>query len=247
MNERNDNMAKYSNTARANFMADLDKLFNALDPSGANTKWYHDKYDKVSDKEFDDWVKWLDTLEHNFYWEFEEYKRPAKLENIEKAAKLFGIQLYERVAVPYLNGTAENVIVTPNPVPVGWTHVKRLPQTIHHKNSGSTSINKRNSKTGQVTGEDKNGRITDVETYAMTAYGAEHSLKELLGFRADDEAAKNQAYNRIERDGVVYMGDLQSSPEDKSAINTLDVFYTSAGMKTNIISGSKLIMSPRAK
>ena len=46
-------------------------------------------------------------------------------------------------------------------------------------------------------------------------------------------------------EGVVYLNRLQSSPEDKAAINTLDVYYTSAGMKTNIISGSNIIMSPR--
>ena len=46
-------MPKYTNQARADFMADLDKLFNALDPTGTNTKYYHDKWDKVSDKEFD--------------------------------------------------------------------------------------------------------------------------------------------------------------------------------------------------
>ena len=226
-------------------MRSLDKLFNLLDPSGDNTKHYHEKLDKLSDKKFDEWIDWLSEDQNNFYWEFIEYKRPAKLENIKKAAEAFNIPLYERVAVPYLNGTKENVIVTPDPVPVGWIHVKRLPQTIHHKNTGSTSITKRNAKTGQVTGEDKNGRITDVETYAMTAYGTEKTLKELLGFRADNEAAKNQAYSRLMNEGVVYLDELESYPEDRVAINTLDVYYTSAGMKTNIISGSKLISSPR--
>lgn len=238
-------MPKYTNAARAKFMADLDKLFNTLDPSGTNTKYYHDKWDKVSDKEFDKWIEWLDNQDNNFYLETEEYKRPLTLENIVKAADAFNIPLYERVAAPYLNGTEENVIVTPDPVPVGWIHVKRLPQTVHHKNAGSTSITKRNMKTGQVYGEDKNGRITDVETFALTAYGAEKTLKELLGFRADDEVAKNQAYASLSTDGVIYQGDLKSDPEDKAAINTLDVYYTSAGMKTNIISGSDLIMSPR--
>lgn len=241
-------MPKYENKARADFMADLDKLFNALDPTGTNTKWYHDHFDPMSDKEFDKWVEWLDEdLTHNFYWEVVEYERPMKLEYIENAAKLFGIRLYERVAIPHINGDTRTVIVTPDPVPVGWTHIKRLPQTIHHKNSGSTSIEKRSSTTGQVTGADKNGRITDVETYALTAYGATNVLKEMLGFRADDEAAKNQAYNRIAVDGNVYLSELESYPEDKVAINTLDVYYTGAGMKTNIISGTKLIGSPRVR
>lgn len=241
-------MPTYSNKARADFMADLDKLFNALDPTGTNTKFYHEKWDKVSDKEFDKWVLWLDeAFEHNFYWEIDEYDRPAKLEYIQKAADLFGIPLYERVCIPHLNGKDGPVVVTPDKVPVGYIHEKRLPQTVHHKNSGSTSINKRSSITGQVSGQDKNARISNVETYALSAYGANNTLKEFLGFRADDEMAKNQAYNRIATDGVCYLGELESLPEDKTAVNTLDVYYTSAGMKTNIISGSKLLASPRKK
>ena len=241
-------MPKYNNPAREQFMADLDKLFNALDPTGTNTKYYHDKWDKVSDKQFDEWVMWLDAaFENNFYWEIVEYERPAKLEYIMDAAKKFGIPLYEHVSIPHLNGTTDNVITTPDEVPVGYIHMKRLPQTIHHKNSGSTSIAKRSSTTGQVTGADKNARITNVETYALNAYDAKNVLREFLGFRADDDVAKNQAYNRIATDGVVYLDELESFPEDKAAISTLDVYYTSAGMKTNIISGSKLIASPRKK
>ena len=88
--------------------------------------------------------------------------------------------------------------------------------------------------------------ITNYLTNAIkNAYGAEKTLKELLGFRADNEAAKNQAYSRLMNEGVVYLDELESYPEDRVAINTLDVYYTSAGMKTNIISGSKLISSPR--
>lgn len=241
-------MPTYTNKARAEFMADLDKLFNALDPTGTNTKYYHDKWDKVSDAEFDKWVKWLDSaLENNFYWEIDEYERPAKIEYIMDAAKKFGINLFERVCIRHINGEKGPDIVTPDPVPVGWIHVKRLPQTIHHKNSGSTSITHRNSLTNQVTGEDKNARVTDVDVYALTAYNANYTLKEFLGFRADDMAAKNQAYTRLSAEGVVYLDELESEPEDKGAINTLDAFYTAAGMKTNIISGSKLLASPRTK
>ena len=241
-------MPKYSNKYREEFMADLDKLFNALDPTGTNTKWYHDFCDPMSDKEFDDWVLWLHSdLKHNFYWEVVEYERPMKLEYISKAAKLFNISLYERVCIPHINGDRKTVIVTPDKVPVGWAHIKRLPQTIHHKNSGSVSIEKRNSITNQVIGADKNGKITDVETYALTAYGANNFLREMLGFRADDEAAKDQAYSQIVTEGVVYLNDLESYPEDKVALNTLDTYYTGAGMKTNLVSGTKLIASPRVK
>ena len=119
-----------------------------------------------------------------------------------------------------------------------------MPQTIHHKNAGSISNSKRNTKTGQVTGDDKNGRTTDVETFALSAYGADKCLKELLGFRADDMAAKTQAYASIEKDGYVMLDDLRSGQTDKVAINTLDAYYTAMGFKTNIVYGGNMIVVP---
>lgn len=242
-------MPKYTNQARAEFMAELDELFNIIDPSGANAKYYHDKWDSVSDAEFDKWIMWLgeDDFANNFYWEIDEYDRPMKMELIFKAMKKYDIPIFEKCCIPHINNSGEDVIVTPDPVPVGYIHIKRLPQTVHDKNTGSTSISKRSALTNQVTGQDKNARITNVETYALKAYGANHSLKELMGFRADDEAAKTQAYNAIAENGVVRLADLESGPEDKVAVNTLDTYYTAAGMKTNLVSGTKLIKGPKIK
>ena len=134
--------------------------------------------------------------------------------------------------------------VTPTPVPVGYIHIKRMPQSVHHKSSGSTSTKHRSSKTGQVTGADKNGRNTDVETYCMSAYEANETLAEFLGPRADDQVKKLQMREKIERDGYVRKADLSSTQEDKVAINTLDVYYTAMGMNTNIVRGGSLISSP---
>ena len=242
-------MARTIKQKRVEFMDRLiNKIFNNLDPSGANSKWYKDMLDKKTDEEFD---KWFHTVfmkeDYTLYWEFIEFEREAKIENIAKAAKANDIPLYEFVAVPYTNGDPNNVVVTPEPVPVGLLNEKRMPQTIHHKNAGSTSIDVRNSKNGQVTGADKNGRNTDVETYNLIVYGAYKSLGEFLGPRADNEVEKNQMYSKIERDGYVNSTDLHSSKDDRTAQNSLAVYYESAGLVTNLINGGGMIQSPRNK
>ena len=227
-------------------MTTLLTVMNKLDPSGDNAKIYEEKFKKMSDSQFDAWVKkFFADDKQNLYLEIVEYERDLTLENIENAAKYLKVPLYERVCIPYLNGDSELCIVTPTPVPVGYISIKRLPQTVHHKSSGSTSIRHRSAKTGQVTGKDKNGRNTDVETYAMTAYGAEKTLAEFLGPRADDEVKKNQMYTRIELDGVCNESQLTSNQEDKIAINTLDVYYEAMGMVTNIVRGGSLVSSPK--
>ena len=144
-------------------MKTLTTVMNKLDPSGENAKIYHEKLDKMTDAQFDKWAKaFFADEKQNLYLEIVEYERDLSLEQIEDAAKFLGVPLYERVAIPYLNGDPELVTVTPTPVPVGYIHIKRMPQSVHHKNSGSTSIRRRSSKPEQVTGEDKTGRNTDV-------------------------------------------------------------------------------------
>lgn len=241
-------MARTIAEKRKEFMTTLLGVMNRLDPSGANADMYEKKFEKMSDEEFVKWItEFRDDEKMNLYLETVEYERDLTMANIERAANFIHVPLYERVALPYINNDPDNVVVTPEPVPVGYIHIKRMPQTIHHKNSGSTDIKRRNSKTGQVTGEDKNGRNTDVESYALTAYGASNTLAEFMGPRADDLAAKNQMYAKIERDGVVYKKDLVSHQEDKVAINTLNVYYWAQGFTTNIVNGGNLLSTPLSR
>ena len=69
----------------------------------------------------------------------------------------------------------------------------------------------------------------------MTVLGSEYGLKELLGPRADDMEMKQEMLRAISRDGYVSMKDLHSDIDNKTAINTLDVYYTAAGLISDLI------------
>ena len=242
-------MARSIKEKRAQFMNTLiNKIFNNLDPSGKNSRRYKKMLDSMTDEQFDKWVR--NTFKkdtYNLYWEAVEFENETDVENIKKAADAINVPLYEKLVVPYLDDDPSVNPVTPVEVPVGYLHIKRMPQTIHHKNAGSVYIDKRNSKTNQVTGEDKNGRNTDVETYDLIAFGAKNSIKEFLNPRADDVKRKSQMYEKIDRDGVVYLKDLHSNPEDRTSINTLNVYYIAAGLVTNLVNPNRMFSSPRDK
>lgn len=241
-------MAKSISEKRKKFMDTLITTMNKLDPTGDNAKIYKEKFEKMSDAQFDSYVKdFFNDDKKNFYLETVEYERDLTLDAIENAAKYLGVPLYERVVLPYLNGDDSLCTVTPTPVPVGYIHIKRMPQMIHKKSRGSTSIDKRSSKTGTVTGKDKNGRETDTENYGYTAYGANQTLAEFLGPRADDEEKKNQMYAQIELNGVCYASELHSNQDNKTAINTLDTYYNAMGIATNICRSGWLLSYPENK
>lgn len=236
-------------TKRKKIMTMICKTMDILDPSGANSERVKKQYAHLSDKEFDKVIrKFFNDPKKNFYLEFIDFSREISMDNIEKAAEYLKVPLMEHVAIPYLNnGDEDNIVVTPEPVPVGWIHEKRMQQTLLKKNSGSTSIKKRNPSTGQVINEDKNARNSDVETYSMIAIGAINGLKEMQGPRADDTLMKDQMYSAINRNGYVKLEDLDSLPENKVALNTLDAYFMMMGFTTNLVTPLDMISVEQLK
>ena len=230
------------------FMDYLDAIMNKLDPSGANSKLYHEKFDKMSDNQFDSYIKrFFEDDKQNFYLEIVEYERDLTMEEINACAEMMGVPLYERIAMPYLTGDKENVLVSKSEVPVGYIHEKRMPQTLMKKSAASIKIDKRNPKTGQVVGEDKNARNSDSEVYSLATLGAMNALREFMGSRSDDMKAKNEMYAAIAKNGYVSLEELSDSPENKIALNTFDVYFLMQGLRTNMVDRLDNIPGPKER
>lgn len=214
------------------------QVLNILDPTGDNTRIYQEKFEKMSDSEFDKYMKnFLNDEKANFYLEIVEYERDLTIENIERCADFMKVPLLEHVALPYLTEDPNNIITTPYPVPVGYIHEKRMPQTLMKKSAGSTKIQKRSPLTGQVTSEDKNARNSDLETYSLAAIQATAALTEFMGPRADNREAKDKMYNDIAKNGFVSLEDLNlEDPYNKVALNTFDAYFNMMGISTNLVS-----------
>lgn len=223
---------------RKKIIDDINNYLDILDPSGESSKFNTDKFKSMSDKEFINYMDWWTSDEKNDRLRVVtlEFKRNITVDNIVKAAEFINVPLYEYVAMPDLNGSADdNVVCTPTKVAVGYIQPKRMPQTVFKKSTGSISDSKRNSKTGQVTGDDKNARNSDVETYSLLSIGAEAALKEFMGPRADDNVAGSEMKQQIAKNGYVMMDDLTSDRRNKTAVNTLDAYFRMQGLMTNIV------------
>lgn len=212
-----------------------------LDPSEENTLIYKNKFSKMDDKQFETWLKkFLKDDDANFTLEIIPYRRELELKNIQKAADKIGVPLLEKVALPFENPDGET-LWTATEVPVMYINIKRVQQMIAKKNAMSTSIESRDSKTGQVTGDDKNARNSDVENISLIAINADETLKEMIGPRADNLVAKADMLKKIAKDGYVSNKDYNIHPFDKTAINTMDVYFLAAGIKTDLVTDGMLI------
>ena len=134
------------------------------------------------------------------------------------------------------NGNSENPIRTKDKVMVGYLYIRKNATIPFQKNAFTLDITSRNQKLNQVTGGDKAASLSDSEVVSLLTVNAENILKELLGPRADNRLKKQEMYSDIEDKGSVSLADLQGNLEESQTINTVDVYFLGAGLKTDLLS-----------
>lgn len=220
------------------------KVFSTLDPSEVNTNKYKAMFSSMSDNEFDKFFKNLFANEELYLvLDIVNYERDLTIENIEAAAKVLDVPLMEKVAMPFVNGNTDSPVLTKYEVPVGYLHIKRMQQILSKKNTTSTDISSRSALTGQVVNKDKNARESDAETFSLVTLGAEASLRELLGPRADDMTMKTEMYSEVSKKGYVSLDELTNNVENKTTLNTVDTYLLGCGIKSDLI--TKTLALPR--
>lgn len=219
-------------------------VMDKLDPSGTNTKKYRNMLSKMSNSEFEELMKNMwedDTL--NFVLDIEDYERELILDNVEAASEVLGIPLEEYCVMPHLNMDNAMPEISKVPFITGFIIYKRLQQMTQKKNSTSIHTSIRSATTGQATGDDKNGRSSDVENAGLVAIGATNSAREFNGYRADGMERKNFAYSEIATKGYVRLEDVEkvAGVEDRTALTTVNVLYLGMGIQTDLIDSGLLL------
>lgn len=226
---------KMTEAKKKEMIALSKRYLDAIDPSGENTKFYTEFFSNMSLEELDRFMKEYEKEEDEYLpLTLCEFDRELKYENIEKAADVLNIPLFETVYMPWLSND-DTIIATPEPVPVGYLHIKRPQQTVAKKNGISISVDKRSATTGQPTGTDKNGRSSDLENVSMLTLKLDKTLKELNSFRADDLSMFQAALQEIYVNGTLSLKNLPDDISNKTTLNTVNEYLLCMGIKTDLI------------
>jgi len=226
---------EYMNAKRKKTEELLLNTFSIIDKSGLNTEKYKEIFKNMSDEDFEKYMKKLKSdSDENFYMEILPYKNEPLLKDIIEAADYLKIPLNEYVY--YRNDDyKDNPIRSKYPVPVGYLNMKRMEQMLFKKNNMELDIDRRNSKTNQLTNESKVARMTDAENYLMNIYEADFALKEMLSCRADDNVAKAEMFRDIATQGYCRLTDQTNDVANKQTLNTVDVYFTGAGLVSDLL------------
>lgn len=238
-----------------------------LDPSRKNADKYRATFAAMSDDQFLEYFRRMSESDNNnFYVEMDLYAdKKISMDTIEASAAYLKLPLEEYV---YLRHTTPDgrPVRSPFKVPVMYIHLKRMQQLLSKKTMMNTDVMKagaRSKLTGSLNQTERTGRLTDGDTTALLAvtnnigdpYNWKHGLanklegfsgdnyiiKELLGARADNMGHKLQMQAEISALGTSTLSTYKNSMvHSGQALNTLDVFFVGAGLKSNLITGGLL-------
>jgi len=156
----------------------------------------------------------------------------VRMNQIKAAAEFEGIELEDYI---YYRHHDKRGIRSKMKVPVGYCTIKRVQQILSKKNHYALDIDDRTLKTGDVKGESKVAAISEPETYSLMAIGAEKTLEELLGPRADNQQKKMQMYRQIARDGFCTLADMKSDRSSSTTLNTINTYLLACGVRSDLI------------
>ena len=207
------------------------KVMDALDKTGSMSRYYAEKFKPMDDKEF------LKYISNKFPYRFQTriFKIEPTFVEIEKAAKVLGVPLMEKVSTPDLYKNKDGVPVSTKEALVVYIHLKKMKQFLTKKNSISTNITSRDNKTGRLVGHDKNGATSDREMESLVVSGMDNTIQELSRARADSPEAKQAMYNTISALGTVSLKDIPESKTDVLSKNMMNVYMLGSHINTNLI------------
>jgi hypothetical protein len=154
------------------------------------------------------------------------------LKQIQDAADFLNVPLEEYV---YYRHMVDGVnIRTKHKVPVGYINIKRLQQMLSKKNQFTFDTKSVDYATGEVKGKSKVHHISNSETYMLLLQNSKNTLKEFFGPRGSNLDQKKEMKNKIATDGWVSLKDMPKAEEKNEAINSLDMYIISSGLRSDL-------------
>jgi len=220
-----------SNKDREEIELLIYKIFDTIDPSMTNSDYYRELFATMNNDEF---YRFFERrLPLRFHYDI--FKIEPKMYEIIDAFKILNKPLFEKVNLPYMYRNADGESVQSQECLVIYIHIKRMKQFVTHKSHSALNIDKRDMKTGLLSGDDKGAKETDREFEALATFGLEHAIDEFSRVRADSLRAGSEMNSIIMTKGFVSEKDFNVEKSDSLSKNLMNVYLLGANIHSNLI------------
>lgn len=196
--------------------AHILKYFKKIEPSGYNEKRYKEMFTKMSDKQFDDWMKNIRDKKVKLVLFTPNLKVVLNIADLRTVAKELGIKLFEKILMTdkatglrYLTNQEYLIIRLP---------IRRTRQFLMHKLSVPESDKRLDALTGQVTKPDKASSLSFVEAQFLHGRGLDKTILEFMKVRGGDIHAYAQFKQQLEETGTGSLDSLDANTVARSAV-----------------------------
>ena len=207
------------------------RVMDTADITHTNSDYYRKLFSSMSDEEFEKFC----SRRLPFRFHQEVFKVEPKMYHIIDAFKVLNKPLLEKVKLPYVYTNRDGEPVESQECLVIYIHLKRMKQMLTKKNSTAINIDKRDMKTGLLTGEDKGGKETDREFESLAIMGLDYTMDEFARPKADSMGAMAQMSNTIMSKGFVSEKDIVVAKDDSLAKNLLNVYLIGSNIHSNLV------------
>lgn len=204
-------------------------VLSSMDRTGKNTKLYQDKFAKMSDKDFADFMQRIRDREEVLVIYSANTVDRLSLPDLVDTAKKIGLELFERIRM--YDTTNDTYYYTPHKMLVLQCPIRRMAQFVDHKLSVAEGDSRIDMLSGQVVKPDQAASLSEPETRCLYARGLNKTLRELLKFRGGDVVAFAEFKRELEETGTTTV-DRDTGTKVRSAV-TLDVLYSGILIESN--------------
>ena len=210
----------------------LDAL-TLLDPTGENTALMKDNFKRMSDKQFDAYMKAIEAGQDygSMVVPNMRKKRAVTTDNTKRVAQKLGIKLEHQLWITDPKTKLE--YLTPIKYLVLHLPVRRQIQTLESKIAVAENNRKIDDMTDQVTRESGKSSISFPELLVLVASGQYRACEELLKVRGGDLAALNMSNTNIYSTGGFSLDAVATLGSRAKATETLSILLTAMHFDNN--------------
>lgn len=204
------------NKKRQDIVNYICDTYDKIDPSKTNSKIFRGVVDKMSDKEFDQFMNYIKEGKYQLHIIAPNLKINLKNENILKAADSVGCQLFHRFWVD--DPSTGRKFLTDNEYLVIQVPIRRQQQFLDEKIAVPDHDRTIDGMTGQVTGDSRNCSVTNPEIQILAARGLNNTLQEFVNVRGGNINNYNDFRRALEETGECNLGDLDPNSKTRVAV-----------------------------
>lgn len=214
---------------RAAAQAICIKRMKELDPSGYHAAFYESYLQKMSNDEFDAFMKRLQTQEQQLTAWMPNFKHDIKLstDNNIRLAEKMGYSFFQRIWIT--DPVTKQRYLTPRKHMVYDANCSRMIQILDDKISVPVKNGQIDELTGQVRGDSRASQISGPEFMILGSKGLHSPIAELMKFRGGDLTSNRLLNDQIIKSGSASMNGIPAAG-DRSAKSVHQLSVILSGM-----------------